>query len=142
MIGKRLKELRIGSGLSQSAFGDVVGVAQQSVYQWEKDKNDPDLATLLRIADYFNVSADYLLGRTEGPTGNIVYSETKEGIPIISKTVDGKPLSEKDRELANAAELRAMDQPGVELDERVRRLVDERVRELLNRVIPEGIDKK
>ena len=57
-----LKALRTAQGLSQRALADFVKVSQQSINQYENRDTEPDIAVLTRIADYFGVSIDYLVG--------------------------------------------------------------------------------
>lgn len=57
-----LKALRTSQGLSQRALADFVKVSQQSINQYENRDTEPDIAVLTRIADYFGVSIDYLVG--------------------------------------------------------------------------------
>ena len=59
-----LKLLRSASGISQKTLADSIGISQQSVNKYENHNIEPDIATLSRIADYFHVSIDYLVGRT------------------------------------------------------------------------------
>lgn len=63
MFRIRLKQLRENSKLSQRAFAEILGIAQSTVGMWESGKREPDFATTQKIADYFNVTVDYLLGR-------------------------------------------------------------------------------
>lgn len=62
---KNLKTLRQQKGVSQQLLADFVLVSQQSINKYENHNVEPDIATLIRIADYFNVSVDYLIGRTD-----------------------------------------------------------------------------
>lgn len=57
-----LKALRTAQGLSQRALADFVKVSQQSINLYENRDTEPDIAVLTRIADYFGVSIDYLVG--------------------------------------------------------------------------------
>ena len=61
IFGKRLKELRLERGLSQRALGEVFGVCNETISFWENGSREPNLDDLLRIANYFDVSTDYLL---------------------------------------------------------------------------------
>ncbi len=61
LFGKRLKELRLESGLSQRTLGKILNVCNQTVSFWEIGSREPDLDMLVRIAEYFNVSIDSLL---------------------------------------------------------------------------------
>ena len=61
-FGKRLKDLRTERKLSQRAIGKEFGVCNQTVSFWELGSREPDLDTLKKIASFFDVSIDYLLG--------------------------------------------------------------------------------
>ena len=63
MLARRLKELRFQNDLTQTQFAQALGVAQQTVGGWEKNNSSPNYDLLNKIADYFNVTTDYLLGR-------------------------------------------------------------------------------
>lgn len=65
MFAKRLKELRTEKGMSQIALATVLKVERTTVVNWESGKREPDFEMLIRIADYFEVTCDYLLGRTD-----------------------------------------------------------------------------
>lgn len=60
-----LKKLREREGITQAEFGRKLNVAPSTVSMWEQGRREPDCEMLKRIADYFNVSADYLLGRED-----------------------------------------------------------------------------
>lgn len=62
---KNLKTLRMNSGLSQKQLGDLVGVSQQSINKYENHDVEPDISTLILLADCFKTSVDYLIGNTE-----------------------------------------------------------------------------
>lgn len=58
---KMLRTLRKNKGLSMKSLGEIIGVAESTISQYETGKREPDFETLLKIAEYFNVSTDYLL---------------------------------------------------------------------------------
>lgn len=58
-----LKKLRTERGFSQKALADLLGITQQAVYKYENLSVEPDIQTLIAIADVFDVSVDYLIGR-------------------------------------------------------------------------------
>jgi transcriptional regulator with XRE-family HTH domain len=60
---EKLKSLRSARGMSQLALAKQLGLSQQTVASWESRGTEPDYATLVRIADIFDVAIDYLLGR-------------------------------------------------------------------------------
>jgi transcriptional regulator with XRE-family HTH domain len=65
MYFKRLKDLRIDNDLTQKELADVFGISQQTLSDYEKGKYDLPNDLLIKYADYFKVSTDYILGRTD-----------------------------------------------------------------------------
>ena len=61
IFGKRLKELRISKGLSQQKLGEDLGFCNQTISFWENGSREPDLDTLVKLANYFEVSIEELL---------------------------------------------------------------------------------
>lgn len=59
----RLKELRKQKGLKQKDLAGFIGVSQSTLSEWESEKYQIDNDNLFKLADYFGVSVDYLLGR-------------------------------------------------------------------------------
>lgn len=59
-----LKKLREDASISQKALAEAVGVSQQSVNKYENHNIEPDIETLIRIADFFGTSVDYLIGHS------------------------------------------------------------------------------
>lgn len=66
-FGDRLKSLRMMNNLSQTDFGKILNKSANNISQYETGKREPDLETLKIISDYFKVSLDYLLGKTDDP---------------------------------------------------------------------------
>ena len=62
---KNLKALRNEYRISQQQLAEIIGVSQQSVNKYENHNIEPDISTLIAIADCFHVSVDYLIGRTD-----------------------------------------------------------------------------
>ncbi|MBQ8624586.1 MAG: helix-turn-helix transcriptional regulator [Agathobacter sp.] len=62
---QNLKTLRKQHNLSQQKLADILHVSQQSVYKYENGITSPDIETLIRMADYFNTSIDYLVEYTD-----------------------------------------------------------------------------
>ncbi|HRU84181.1 MAG: LexA family protein [Christensenellales bacterium] len=62
MLSKKLKGLRIEKGLTQAELAAKLGVTQQAVAKWEAGRAFPEPKMILRIAELFSVSADFLLG--------------------------------------------------------------------------------
>lgn len=64
---ENLKKLRKQHKLSQQKLADILHISQQSVYKYENNITFPDIETLIRMADFFNTSIDYLVGYTDIP---------------------------------------------------------------------------
>lgn len=63
----KIKELRQELGITQKELAKHLGIAQNTLSYWENGKFDVDNASLCRIADYFHVTIDYLLGQNNSP---------------------------------------------------------------------------
>lgn len=72
---ERLKKLRISKGLNQNELAQILNVAKQTVSNWENGNRMPDSEMLVKIADFFDVSVDYLLGRTDYQNAHIYENE-------------------------------------------------------------------
>ena len=57
-----IKTLRLEHNLSQRKLGEILGFSNQTVSFWEIGRLEPNIDTLIKIAQYFEVSCDYLLG--------------------------------------------------------------------------------
>lgn len=99
----RLYELRTEKNLSQRALAKVIRVSQATYNNWENEKTQPSIEQLIELADFFGVSVDYLIGRTnEGlqtniPTGNEMLSsflsldeETRTTVKILLQKLQKK----------------------------------------------------
>lgn len=64
-LSDRLKQLRQEKHLRQSQVAALVNVTKSAVSSWESDIRQPPYSTLIRLADIYHVSTDYLLGRTD-----------------------------------------------------------------------------
>lgn len=62
-IGEIIKELRTERDLSQQKLAEAIGVSQKAVDYWERGINEPKASYIVRLADFFEVSCDYLLGK-------------------------------------------------------------------------------
>lgn len=68
MFGERLERLRMEHGLSQDQLAEAVGLTRAAVSHYEKGRRRPDFDTVRKLADFFHVSTDYLLGLTDEPS--------------------------------------------------------------------------
>jgi len=64
-FGERVRELRKEKGLSQIELAKNVGVGKSVISLWELNECEPTLSKLIALADFFNVTLDYLAGREE-----------------------------------------------------------------------------
>lgn len=64
LIAERVRELMKDEGLNQVSLADKIGVKQNTISSWLLEKKEPCITSLWLLADYFNVSIDYLIGRT------------------------------------------------------------------------------
>lgn len=75
IIGQRLRFLRESLGISQSDVAKLIGVKQPTINRYEMGTVDPPLDRMIWFADYYDVSLDYLMGRTEEPRGKLYQYE-------------------------------------------------------------------
>ena len=69
IIGKRLRALRESINISQESLALAIETTQSSINRYENGQTTPPVAIFRRYADYFDVSLDYIFGRTENPEG-------------------------------------------------------------------------
>ena len=65
ILSKRLKELRSEKGISQLQLAKIIGISQSVYCNYETGISEPTAHVIVKFADFFEVSADYLLGRKE-----------------------------------------------------------------------------
>ena len=69
-FGERLRQIRREKNLTQRQFADLIGTTERGVQHYESGDREPAFRVILSILDNIDVSADYLLGRTDVPTVN------------------------------------------------------------------------
>lgn len=98
MLAKKIRELRNEKGISQSSLANHLGLTQQAIAKWEKGIAEPDSVTLNKLASFFNVSVDFLLGRTNVRNSN---NNTDEDFPddvkVLMRSVS--KLTDKQKEI-------------------------------------------
>ena len=97
MLAERLKELRNKNNLTQKQFAAIFNIASGTIAMWETNKRRPDSEMLANIADYFNVSVDYLLGKEKktpdfSEVDYIISFAGFKQIPIIGTIACGEPI--------------------------------------------------
>lgn len=70
MLGERLKELRVQRGIKQKVFAAALNMSSSAVSKWENGQNEPDMETLLKIAEYYGISMEELLKGGLGTSEN------------------------------------------------------------------------
>jgi len=73
MLGERLRALRESAGLSQEQLALDIESSEPQIWRYEKGKSKPGADVVKKLARYFHVSADYLLGVTNDPSENLNY---------------------------------------------------------------------
>ena len=79
----KLKELRKEKHLTQEELANQLKIGRVNYCRYEQEQIEPDLQTLIKIADYYNVSLDYLLGRTWNNQIGYIPEDKKEVVKII-----------------------------------------------------------
>lgn len=95
-----LKKIRKEQEISQQKLADKIGVSRSTIAMWETGASQPDNGMLKRMADFFNVSTDYLLGREFQETnydwmranGEYPYNPQVRKIPILGYVAAGLPM--------------------------------------------------
>ena len=97
-FANNLKNLRAMKCISQAKLADVFGFTQQAVGRWEQGQFTPDYDTLVKLSKFFNVSTEYLLGRSDSPTGSCFVDiahppkEKTTRIPVLGRVAAGIPI--------------------------------------------------
>jgi len=104
----RFKELREERGLSQRAMALELGLSPSTIGMWESQKREPDFKTVVNLANHFQVTTDYLLGRTDDPQDkspnmseatprdSVSMEESTQLLAALGLIKDGQQLSDED----------------------------------------------
>ena len=99
LIGKRIKNMRLEKGLSQQELGDLLGVTKVSICGYENGTRTPSLETFNLMAEVFNTTTDYLLGREivirSEDNAEYLGNISKDDIDIIHELKENTKLYEK-----------------------------------------------
>jgi Predicted transcriptional regulators len=111
IVGKRLKSLRETLNISQSKLSKLAGTTQSTINRYEQGETSPSVKTFLWYADYFDVSLDYVFGRTDKPQGTLYNFEPE--------AVKAKMVKEEDwQEFVEACF-----EPGTPMNEKLKRML-------------------
>lgn len=96
---EKLKELRKAKGKTQKQLAEFLGISQQAYATYEVGTRTPPIDIIEKLADYFGVTVDYILGRNTDPletaiqkAGGLPYEAEKNAIPILGRVAAGIPL--------------------------------------------------
>jgi len=96
-ILERIKGLAAKKDISINALEEKLGFARGYLYTWKK--KTPGIDRVKKVAEYFNVSVDYLLGTTDNPTSKEIDLKNAIDSDQTIFTWEGKPIPEQDLEL-------------------------------------------
>lgn len=94
----RIKEIRQKRGITQAELAKQIGIAQNTLSYWENGKYDVDNDSLKKIADYFQVSTDYLLAHSHSSTSEAlpafdnIFRIEKKRFPLLGEIACGEPI--------------------------------------------------
>lgn len=77
MADRRIRDLREDRDLRQTDVANATGIDQKTLSNYETGKTNPDMISLIKLADFFGVSIDYLVGRSSLPTNDIPHIASK-----------------------------------------------------------------
>ena len=102
IISERMRSLRESLKLSQMKLSKEFGISQSALARYETNDAMPPLELLLKYADYFDVSMDYIFGRTNDPRGATYQNHVNVGMnnPEMARFVEmcfdpGSPMNER-----------------------------------------------
>lgn len=104
MIGDKIRQLREEKKMTQKDLADALNITPASIGLYEQNRRSPNLQLLNKIADFFNVSTDYLLDRTtdrniniytKSDIGNLTNDSNLEVIALSKRIKGDKELAEK-----------------------------------------------
>ncbi len=101
MFGERLKQLREQKGLTQEDLGKRLKLTKANISKYESNKLEPNLETINYLAGFFDVTTDYLLGRTHNRT-EVLSELSEQELEVIFRTRKvtflGEDLDDEDKE--------------------------------------------
>ncbi|MBP1917220.1 transcriptional regulator with XRE-family HTH domain [Lederbergia galactosidilyticus] len=98
MFSKRLKLLRTNKKLTQQNMANFLGITRQGYAKYETGQSEPDNETIKKLADFFDVSTDYLLGRTDKPNEEKTAEEIYEDPDFQYAMRSAQGLSEESKQ--------------------------------------------
>ena len=95
---KNLRYLRKNQNLTMKELGKIIGVAESTISLYETGKREPDIKTLSKLASFFSVSTDYILGITDdpSPTPTVDYAVAEVKKKLKAEGIDMEDLNDED----------------------------------------------
>ncbi|MFS1516340.1 helix-turn-helix domain-containing protein [Bacillus sp. SCS-151] len=99
VLGERIRSLRLSQGFSQKEVAHAIGVSNVQLSRYESGDRKPDAETIKDLADFFDVSTDYLLGRADNPVSLALVKQEdhKESLFFF----DQKSITEEEAQALN-----------------------------------------
>ena len=102
IFSKRLFQLRESKGLSRQAVADDLDITRASLEYYEKGMRTPNLETIFKISEYYQVSIDYLFGKIDNASKNVNTALISDYLGLSEDSIFGlHELSEKDKKIIN-----------------------------------------
>ena len=100
----RIKELREEKQISQKKLAEIIGTSQRNIGRWENEENEPSYLQLVKLADFFDVTVDYLIGRSDDFSNNVapIQSNVTEKESRLLKAFSTLSALEQDKLIADA----------------------------------------
>lgn len=86
MLGNRIRELRKNANLTQKELADKLNISEQSVAHYESNRRSPDPTMLQKIANFFEVTVDYLIGND---LSEKLIKQEEENKQVVQAVIDG-----------------------------------------------------
>jgi len=152
-IGQRIGKLRANSGLTQAELANKLSVKRETVAQWEADTREIKASYIIKLAELFNVSADYILAISDIEEHDIQLKEVSRYFGVSENTVQGLKCNIdrmhemfgymlESEELSNSAIEKFFDSSDLILYDIAKSIVDKRIIEDLKSIIDSEASRK
>ena len=99
MFAENLKKLRKNKGLTQVQFAQIFNISSGTIAMWETNKRIPDTSMLIKIAEFFNVTVDYLLGKYNTSSDEKIKDPAEDDQDLVILNRNAKKLPPENRKL-------------------------------------------
>lgn len=99
MFAENLKKLRKAKGLTQVQFAKIFNISTGTIAMWETNKRIPDTTMLIKIAEFFDVTVDYLLGKDDN--SHMDKKENNDKISILFRHLQEIPEADREQLIGN-----------------------------------------